>query len=101
MTQLESLKRSLLEINLNQAIQTEKSLRKMCKNMHNVIVFIEQSEFTFHVNQKIANLFLNRFTIEEEAAFEALGVYYLGKLPKVFNLRSEEFKGQRQAKAKE
>ena len=72
----------------------------MTTNMHNVIVFIEQSELAYHTNHKITNLFLNRFTIEEEAANESLGVYYLGKDSKV-NLRSAEFKDQRQAKAKE
>ena len=45
--------------------------------MQNIIVFIEPSELTNHPNQKIADLFLNRLTIEEEAAFESLGVYYL------------------------
>lgn len=69
--------------------------------MHNIIVFIEQSEHTFHPVQKITDLFLNRFTIDEEAAFDALEVHYLEKCSKEMSNRSaRQFADQRQAKAR-
>ena len=51
----------------------------MAENMKNIIVFIEPSEEPERPNWKIAHLYLNRFTIDEDAAFELLGVYYLSE----------------------
>ena len=49
----------------------------MSKNMQNIIVFIEPNDHPELPNWKLANLYLNRITIDEDAAFELLGVYYL------------------------
>ena len=43
------------------------------------IVFIEPQVETYYSPWKIANLFMNRFSINEDDAFELLGVYYLRK----------------------
>ena len=51
----------------------------MTENMKNIIVFIEPNEHSCSPNWKIAHLYLYRFTIDEYAAFELLGVYYLNK----------------------
>ena len=51
----------------------------MSKNMQNIIVFIEPNDQPERPNWKLANLYLNRIMIDEEAAFELLGVYYLKK----------------------
>merc|ERR1711953_724411 len=47
--------------------------------MKNIIVFIEPQVETYYSPWKIANLFMNRFSINEDDAFELLGVYYLRK----------------------
>ena len=47
----------------------------MTENMKNIIVFIEPNEHSCSPNWKIAHLYLNRFTIDEDASFELLGVY--------------------------
>ena len=49
----------------------------MSKNMQNIIVFIEPNDQPERPNWKLANLYLNRITIDEDAALELLGVYYL------------------------
>ena len=47
--------------------------------MKNIIVLIEPQVELFCPHWKLANLFMNRFSIDEDAAFELLGVYYLRK----------------------
>ena len=47
--------------------------------MQNLIVFIGPQLDPSKPCWKIANLYMNRFTVDEEAAFELLGVYYLDK----------------------
>ena len=47
--------------------------------MQKVIIFIEHSEDTFTTDYKLGNLFANRFAIDEEAGFEVLKVFELGK----------------------
>ena len=70
----------------------------MTENMKNIIVLIEPSEQSYNTNWKIANLYLNRFTIDEDAAFELLGVYYLKKCHEDFVNQPEEFRVQRKEK---
>ena len=48
----------------------------------NIILFIEPAAKPFDTPEKIGNSYINRFTIDEDAAFELSGVYYL-KQPKV------------------
>ena len=70
----------------------------MTENMKNIIVFIEPNEHSFSPNWKIAHLYLNRFTIDEDASFELLGVYYLKKCHKDLVNQPEEFRVQRKEK---
>ena len=51
----------------------------MSNNIKSIIVFIEPNDELDKPNWKAANLYLNRFTIDEDSAFELLGVYELGK----------------------
>ena len=68
--------------------------------MKNIIVFIEPNEHSYNTNWKIANLYLNRFTIDEDASFDLLGVYYLKKCHKDLVNQPEEFSVQRKEKVK-
>ena len=45
--------------------------------MQNLVVFIEPSKDASNISFKAAILYLNRFCIDEEAACELSGVYYL------------------------
>ena len=47
--------------------------------MHNVILLIEPSKDPWNISLKAGYLFLNRFCIEEDLAFEISGVYFLKK----------------------
>ena len=50
--------------------------------MHNFVVFLEKSENIENTSLKAAMLYLNRFSIDEDAACEISGVYYLKNTPK-------------------
>ena len=45
--------------------------------MQNFVVFVEPSENAYDVSFKDGNKYLNRFSIDEDAAFELSGVHYL------------------------
>ena len=47
----------------------------------NLIFLIQPSDFPWFTPEKPANLLMNRFCIDEDAAFEVSGVYYLEKYP--------------------
>ena len=49
----------------------------MSKNMQNLVVFMEPSEYEWNTSLKAGNMILNRFCIDENAAFELSGVHYL------------------------
>ena len=49
----------------------------MSEIMQNLIVLMEPSEDGHDVSLKTGNMILNRFCIDEDAAFELSGVYYL------------------------
>ena len=49
----------------------------MTKIMQNLIVLMDPSEDGDDVSLKTGNMILNRFCIDEDAAFELSGVYYL------------------------
>ena len=51
----------------------------MPKIMQNLVVLMEPSEFAEDINLKGGKMCLNRFCIEEDAAFELSGVHYLKK----------------------
>ena len=46
----------------------------MSENMQNLVVFIEPSEDACETPLKAGNMILNRFCIDEDAAFESSGV---------------------------
>ena len=47
--------------------------------MQKIVFFIEPSDRAFDTPFKIGNLFMNRFVVEEDAAFEVLKIFELGK----------------------
>ena len=49
------------------------------KTMQNLVVFMEPSEEAWKTDLKGGNMILNRFCIDEDAAFELSGVYSLKK----------------------
>ena len=51
----------------------------MSKIMQNLVVFMEPSEKAYETHLKGGNMILNRFCIDEDAAFELSGVNYLKK----------------------
>ena len=51
----------------------------MSKKMQNLVVFMEPSEYAYETPLKGGNMILNRFCIDEDAAFELSGVNYLKK----------------------
>ena len=51
----------------------------MSKIMQNLVVLMEPSEETDKTPLKVGNMILNRFCIDEDAAFELSGVTYLKK----------------------
>ena len=51
----------------------------MSKIMQNLVVLIEPSEDLHEISLKAGNMILNRFCIDEDAAFELSGVKYLKK----------------------
>ena len=49
----------------------------MPKIMQNLVVFMDPSYWAYHISEKDGKKFLNRFSIDEDAAFEISGVHYL------------------------
>ena len=47
------------------------------KTKQNLVVLMEPSEYAYDVSSKAVNMILNRFCIDEDAAFELSGVNYL------------------------
>ena len=45
--------------------------------MQNLVIFIQPSEDSSNISSKGGKLYMNRFCIDEEAACELSGVYYL------------------------
>ena len=74
----------------------------MSKIMQNLVVFMEPSEKDWITPLKGGNMILNRFCIDEDAAFELSGVNYLKKSSyEMRNGESIKFKVKRKAKGKE
>ena len=61
----------------------------MSKKMQNLVVFMEPDERAYRTHLKGGNMILNRFCIDEDAAFELSGVNYLEKESK-YRTNSEE-----------
>ena len=51
----------------------------LTKIMQKIVLFIELSDDTFQTPSKIGHLFTNRFAIDEDASFEILKIFHLGK----------------------
>ena len=49
----------------------------MPKVTQNLVVLIDPSKNAYNISSKGANMYLNRFCIDEDAEFECSGVYYL------------------------
>ena len=54
----------------------------MSKIMQNLVVLMQPSDDAYDVSSKTGNMILNRFCIDEDAAFELLEVSYLKKTPR-------------------
>ena len=72
----------------------------MSKVMQNLVVLMEPSKEAYETPLKGANLILNRFCIDEEAAFELTGVSSLKK-SSFEMIRGPEFEAKRKVKGKE
>ena len=57
----------------------------MSKIMQNLVVFMEPSDVACETPSKGGNMILNRFRIDEDAAFELSGVNYLKQPTKYSN----------------
>ena len=58
--------------------------------MQNLVVFIEPSEDASNISDKAGKLYFNRFCINEDAACELSGVYYLeSEEPLSFTLKQK------------
>ena len=74
----------------------------MSKIMQNLVVLMEPSEYAKDISIKAGNMILNRFCIDEDAAFELSGVNYLKKSSSdIVTGTSYEFKVKRKVKGKE
>ena len=74
----------------------------MSKIMQNLVVLMEPSEDAWRTPLKGGNMILNRFCIDEDAAFELSGVNYLKKYSDDMRTGgSIKFKVKRKVKGKE
>ena len=74
----------------------------MSKTMQNLVVLMEPSKDAFNHSLKAGNMILNRFFIDEDAAFELSGVNYLKESSyDITHLQSSKFKEKRKQKGRE
>ena len=74
----------------------------MSKTMQNLVVLMEPSEGSYKTPLKGGNMILNRFCIDEDAAFELAGVNSLKKSSELIKYeKSIKFEEQRKLKGKE
>ena len=59
----------------------------------NLILLIQPTDISWFTPEKTANLLMNRFCINEDAAFEVSGVHYLGKMLALENYLSKNLFG--------
>ena len=50
------------------------------RTMKDLIILMDDPKERFCTPSKMGNTFLNRFTIDEDARFEVLGIHYMAKL---------------------
>ena len=70
------------------------------KTKQNLVVFMDPSEKAWEISSKGGNMILNRFCIDEDAAFELSGVSYLKKPSGDIVGRESKFKEERKLKGK-
>ena len=74
----------------------------MAKIMQNLVVLVGPSEDVYDNSLKGGNMILNRFCIDEDAAFELSGVNYLKKSSFEIEIgKIKKFKVKRKEKGKE
>ena len=71
----------------------------MSKNIQNLVFFMEPSGDEHKISLKGGNMCLNRFSIDEDAAFELSGVHYLEKSSDDMTFK-KEFEFERKSKGK-
>lgn len=49
----------------------------MSKTMQNITLFMDATRKDYETHLKSGNSFMNRFSIEEDAAFEIIGIHHL------------------------
>ena len=79
-----------------------REFKKMKRVMQNVVLIMEPNDDDFEVSMQAGNMCLNRFCIDEDAAFESTGVYYLKELreerEEIENLKlAEKSKGSKKS----
>ena len=72
----------------------------MSKINHNLIFLMEPSEDPYYTSLKAGNMILNRFCIDEDAAFELSGVNYLKKSSRAMQM-GREYEAERNVKGKD
>ena len=65
--------------------------------MQNLIVLMEPSKDAYDFSMRTGNMILNRFCIDEDAAFELSGVYYL-ETSSMEMMKNKQFKEKRKMK---
>ena len=65
--------------------------------MQNLVILMEPTEHDYDIDLKYGDMFLNRFSIDEDAEFELSGVYYLEKSSDDI-IDEEEFEIERKTK---
>ena len=74
----------------------------MSKIMQNLVVFMEPSEDAYDTPVKAGNMILNRFCIDEDAAFELSGISSLREMSRdIIYKKTREFELKRKEKGKE
>ena len=71
----------------------------MSKIMQNLVVLVHPFENDHDISLKVGNMLLNRFCVDEDAAFELSGVHYL-ETSFFLDLHNEEFDAERTATGK-
>ena len=72
----------------------------MSKIMQNLVVMMEPPTDACDISLKAGRMCLNRFCIDEDAAFELSRVYYFEKSPGE-NMSAEKFKVKSKSKGRE
>ena len=77
----------------------QETKEKNIKNMQKIVLFIEPSDDAWRTPFKAGHLFMNRFSIGEEANFEIVKIFELGKSSEKMAIPNRpEFAGYRKQK---